>query len=113
VPLGVRSAHATHVHDVRGPLLKAWSDGVEPISPSHAHAWFGIGRVGRVVESEQAFTTSRGPLTGGPVSTSLGPGIGHIEFKLSATVRLISAITQIDAGWTRAADQCGTSRDPA
>jgi hypothetical protein len=50
----------------------------------------------RRVESRQAFQTSKGPITGELVSNSMGPGIGHIEFHLFATVTLISAITPID-----------------
>jgi nitrite reductase/ring-hydroxylating ferredoxin subunit len=50
----------------------------------------------RVVESKQAFTTSKGPVTGEIVSSSLGAGIGHIEFRLFSTVTLISAMTPID-----------------
>lgn len=37
-----------------------------------------------------------GPVTGEIVSSSLGAGIGHIEFRLFSTVTLISAMTPID-----------------
>ena len=50
----------------------------------------------RRVESQQAFNSSKGPITGDLFSNSFGPGVGLIEFHLFATVTLISAITPID-----------------
>jgi len=50
----------------------------------------------RRVESQQAFNSSKGPITGDLFSNSFGPGIGLIEFHLFATVTLISAITNAE-----------------
>lgn len=50
----------------------------------------------RLVESVQSFDSSKGRVDGGLVSNSAGPGFGHIEFRLFATVTLVPSITPID-----------------
>ena len=56
----------------------------------------------REVRSEQTFTSSQGDLPATLVSTSLGAGLGHVEFGLFGhSVILISATTPIDDGRCR------------
>ncbi len=90
-------------------VVKAqWQEIAEnSVDMPHFHYVHGTGQINPVgkmtmdgpfrrVESQQAFNSSKGPITGDLFSNSFGPGIGLIEFHLFATVTLISAITPID-----------------
>jgi hypothetical protein len=50
----------------------------------------------REVRSDQTFTSSKGDLPATLVSSSLGSGLGYIEFQLFSTVILVSATTPLD-----------------
>ena len=84
--------------DAFGSQVVVWIDGdggrhvMDPVCP-HLGA---PPVVGGTVERQQSFSTSRGEFIGDPISNRIGPGIGHIEFRLFGTVTLISTTTPID-----------------
>lgn len=89
---------------VRSPWQEIAENSVDMAHFKYVHGTAQINPIGRMtidgpfrtVESQQSFSTSKGEFIGDLVSNSIGPGMGHIEFRLFGTVTLISTTTPID-----------------